>query len=154
MNVSGLTGSGETNGNYNAISGASSIANSADAELSAMRSSVQQQTQSFKDMSVAFQGGDLAGAQSAFGNLQQTIQSTSQAHNGRSVFDPNGAIANDFQSIGAALQSGDLTGAKSAFAAFKQDIRAARFKGPSSAAPTPNDSTPSSLSENQFDALA
>jgi len=125
--LSSVSNVGWGSGQMDAMSGASSYvpSTSSDSAISQMRSDIQQSTQNFGDLSSALTSNNLTGATQAYATLQQTIQSASAAAGGKSPFDPNGPIGNDFQAIGNALQSGDLSGAKQAFAAFNTDIKIA-----------------------------
>jgi DNA-binding FadR family transcriptional regulator len=91
----------------------------------------QQVQQDYARLAGALQSGDLSGAQSAFSNLQQALQSqgagaTQTTATSNSTTDP---IANDFNTLGQALSSGNLTQAQSAFSQLKTDIQTAQQAG-------------------------
>jgi hypothetical protein len=102
------------------------------------RSTVKQGGQDFAELFQAMQAGSLAGAQQAFGALQQlqgtaatdttgtasTQSSATAAVAGTSSSGTN-AIASDWTSLGQALQSGDMTSAQSAFGKLQSDLASA-----------------------------
>ena len=85
--------------------------------------------QDYAQLASSLQSDDLAGAQSAFANLQQALQSqgtsTTQSSNGSSTNSSSGSdtIANDFSALGQALSSGSLSQAQSAFSQLQTDIQ-------------------------------
>ena len=141
VDLSSASGVNWSSGQMDAVSGASSYipSSASDSMVSQMRSDIQQSSQNFGDLSSALNSNSLKGATQAYASLQQIIQNVSSSFGGRSPFDPNSPIGNDFKAIGAALQSGDLSGAKKAFAAFNTDIkiagRTARAKNLQAASP-------------------
>jgi hypothetical protein len=66
--------------------------------------------------------GDLAGAQKAFGSLQQDLQNSGIS--GQIL--QSGTTGQDFQALQKALASGDLSAAQSAFNTLMQDLQQAR----------------------------
>jgi len=85
--------------------------------------------QDYAQLASSLQSDDLAGAQSAFTNLQQALQSqgtsTTQSSTGSSTNSSSGSdtIANDFSALGQALSSGSLSQAQSAFSQLQTDIQ-------------------------------
>jgi len=138
-NLSSASGVAWGSGQTDAVSGASSHvqSSSADSALTQMRSEIQQNSQNFGGLTTALNANDLSGANQAYAAVQQIIQNASSAAGGKSPFDPNSPIGNDFQTVGTALQAGDLSGAKQAFTAFRTDImiagRNARAQTPEAA---------------------
>ena len=102
-------------------------------DLSQQQNPFRQIRQDFGQLANALQSGDLSGAQSAYSNLQQLLQSRPGASNANSNA-PN-TIQTDFASLGQALQSGDLNQAQSVFAQLQKDLQAARHAPP---APPPD----------------
>lgn len=89
----------------------------------------QQVQQDYAQLASSLQSGDLAGAQSAFANLQQALQSQgtsttqSTTESGTSSSSGSDTIANDFSALGQALSSGNLSQAQSAFSQLQTDIQ-------------------------------
>jgi hypothetical protein len=71
--------------------------------------------QAFQQLSSALQSGDLAGAQTAYSTLSQSIGTNA-----------NSPLASALQQIGSDLQSGDLTGAQATLSALQQQTQAQR----------------------------
>jgi hypothetical protein len=78
-------------------------------------------SQDFQALAQALQGGDLAGARSAFATLMQDfgLSATGQSTGGSGTSNPLGG---DFQTLSTALNNGDLAGAQTAFNSLQQDI--------------------------------
>lgn len=87
------------------------------------QSPIEEAFQDYSQLATSLQNGNLAGAQSAYSNLQQLIQ----AYQGPS--DSDSAIQNDFTALGQDLQSGNLTGAQTEFSQLQNDIQAAQPPG-------------------------
>jgi hypothetical protein len=87
----------------------------------------QKQRAAFQSLAGALQAGDLAAAQTAFGQWQQDQQSLSSLLTANGKQRPTDTqTATDIQNIGAALQSGNVTEAQKALAQLKIDMQSAR----------------------------
>ena len=100
------------------LSAISTLLSSAQAPQSSRR-------QDFAQLASALQSGNLAGAQQAYGALQQ-----GQGASGGSSTSINNSVNNpittDFAALGKALSSGDLNGAQSAFSQLQSDLKSAQ----------------------------
>jgi hypothetical protein len=81
-----------------------------------------QTKQDFFSLSTALSSGDLAGAQKAFGSLQQDLQNSGIS----AQMLQSGTTGQDFQALQKALASGDLSAAKNAFNTLTQDLQQAK----------------------------
>ena len=88
---------------------------------SGQASAFKQRRQDFNALSQALDSGDLAGAQSAFAALQQSMQNVSQGQGGQKTGQNN--VQDAMTALEKALSSGDLSGAQNAFATLKQDMQ-------------------------------
>jgi hypothetical protein len=90
----------------------------------------QQVQQDYAQLNSSLQSGDLSGAQSAFANLQQALQSqgtsTTTPATQSTTTSGTDPITNDFNALGSALSSGNLTQAQSAFSQLQNDIQTAQ----------------------------
>ena len=107
----------------------SGVSNSSTTQA-AWQAMIQQQKQTFSQLSSALQNGDLAGAQQAFASLQnssgqgQTSNANTTSSTNSSNSSSGNAITNDFQALSTALQSGNIKDAQSAFAQLQTDMKA------------------------------
>jgi len=115
---------------------------------SAQNGSIQNPRAAWQSLASALNAGDLAGAQSAFALLQNsllggqpvsangTTTGTVSTPVSASVNPPATAAGTDFNSLAQALQSGDLKSAQGAFARIVQDARGASIRRSPSSPPT------------------
>src|SRR5271154_2123449 len=75
----------------------------------------QQIKQDFKQLSSALQSGNLSGAQSAYGKIQQVLQANQGPSSSSSASNTTSLLQSDFSTLGQALQSGNLSQAQSVF---------------------------------------
>jgi hypothetical protein len=80
---------------------------------------VSQTKQDFSSLATALSSGDLAGAQKAFGSLQQDLQNSGLS----AQMLQSGTTGQDFQALQKAFASGDLSTAKNAFNTLLQDLQ-------------------------------
>jgi hypothetical protein len=73
------------------------------------------QPNSFQQIAMALQSGNLSSATQVFNALTQNASGTSGIHNAQ--------LTQDLNALGSALQSGNLSAAKRAYSAFKQDLQ-------------------------------
>jgi len=92
--------------------------------LEAWQNTVQQRRQDFSQLAQALQSGDLAGAQTAYANLQSLQQNSQTGSNPTSGASGN-PLQNDFAALGQALASGNLSQAQSDFAQLQSDFKSA-----------------------------
>lgn len=89
---------------------------------------VNEALQDYSQLATSLQSGNLAGAQSAYSNLQQLVQEFQGSSSSGST-----TIQSDFSTLGQDLQSGNLTGAQSAFSQLQTDLGTAQQSGNSQA---------------------
>ncbi|HZM03807.1 MAG TPA: hypothetical protein VFC44_12415 [Candidatus Saccharimonadales bacterium] len=97
--------------------------------ISGIHTDMAKRSQDFDTLQSALQGGNLAGAQSAFAGFLQDVQKTNQTAGSSGLFSPGTAAAKDLQNLGSALKSADLGSAQRAFASLKQDVQLAGQSG-------------------------
>lgn len=95
----------------------SAVSSSLVSDLSQRKNPFQEIRQDFGQLANALENGDLNGAQSAYANIEQVLQTAS----GASSSTGSDTLQNDFATLGQALQSGDLSQAQSAFAQLQND---------------------------------
>ena len=95
-------------------------------------------------MAAAIQTGNVSEAQSAYANLQQTLQSNPNSPL-NALLSGSSTLQNDFSALGQALQSGDASSVQSAFTQFQTDLKAARQSGSAS-----TNSAASSSGQDQY----
>src|ERR1700722_19753996 len=109
----------------------SAISSSLISDLSQQRQNpFQEIKQDFQQLATALQSGDLAGAQSAYSNIQQVLQ----ANGGSGSATGSNTLQSDFAALGQAVQSGDLSQAQSAFSQLQSDAQAGKQASPEQAA--------------------
>jgi hypothetical protein len=102
------------------MSSVSSVSSSLNQYQVNLQNTLKQLQQDFSNLGTALQSGDLAGVQTPFSTLLQSISASDLTQTGQQS---GTTITADFAALGQALQSGDVNAAKTAFTQLQQDLQ-------------------------------
>lgn len=108
------------------MSSISSVDSSARSVQSNWQTTANQRKQDLANLSQSLQSGDLAGAKTAFADLQKVDPKRFGANNnaGSGSSSSSNPLQNDIKALSQALSNNDLSGAQKAFAQLQTDFKA------------------------------